>query len=230
MVVAKHDIPDLPGNSYAERDSINESQTVVDSGQDSTNEKIAPRQVAQGKVRKQSLLGKFVRYIVADTVESARERTVKDVLLPGIRNLIFDTGNELMATLLFPDEASRPSAGYRSGSARRNGGGNTSYNKFYKDKDRRNGHRRGGSYRDESYDPDDIILDTRAQANAALDELDYIIHKYGQASIATFYDIVGVTGEWTDNRYGWTSLRGAGIKPVRDGFMIILPPTQVLED
>ena len=228
-MVAKSDIPELPGNSYTERDSINDSQKTTESNEDSTTKKIVPRQVAQGKVRKQSLAGKFIRYIITDTVESARERTIKDVLLPGIRNLIFDTGNELMATLLFPDEASRPSAGYRSSSAKRNRG-NTSYDKFYKDKERRGSSRRSGSYRDEAYDPDDIILDTRAQANNALDELDYIIHKYGQASIATFYDIVGVTGEWTDNRYGWTSLRGAGIKPVRDGFMIILPPTQVLED
>ena len=217
-----------PGNSYAERDSTDISDKKL--SEESDKEIIKPRQVAQGKVRKQSIGKKFLHYIIADTVETARERTFKDILIPGVRNLIFDTFNEMLATMLFPDDVQRPVGGYRGGSGARRGG-KTSYDKYYDDKNRRTGNGgRGGSYRDMPYDPDDIILDTRAQANAALDELDYIIRKYGQASIANFYDIVGVTGEWTDNRYGWTSIRGAQIKPVRDGFMVILPPTRVLED
>lgn len=220
-----------PGNSYAERDETDISAGQKGGASQDDKEKIKPRQVAQGKVRKQSLVRKFAHYIIADTVETARERTFKDILIPGVRNLIFDTFNEMLATMLFPDDVQRPAGGYRGGSGARRGG-KTSYDKYYDDKNRRtgNGGRGGGSYRDMPYDPDDIILDTRAQANDALDELDYIIHKYGQASIANFYDIVGVTGEWTDNRYGWTSIRGAAIKPVRDGFMVILPPTRVLED
>ena len=47
---------------------------------------------------------------------------------------------------------------------------------------------------------------------------------------ADFYDIVGVTSEFTDNKYGWTSIRKAGIKPVREGFLIVLPRTRVLDD
>ena len=79
-------------------------------------------------------------------------------------------------------------------------------------------------------DPDDIILDTRAEAHMVLDEMDAIIYKYGQASVADYYDVVGVTSEWTDNRYGWTSLKNASIKPVRDGFMLVMPRTHVLDD
>lgn len=227
--MAKREIPNLPGNSNTERDTIDIREEPVRSVEkvDTSDTEVKTKQVAQARVRKQSLARKFLRYILADTIETARERTIKDVLLPGIRNLIFDTGNEMMAMLLFPGESDRPS-GYRGGYSKRKGE-RTSYDKYYRDKDRRNSTRRE-SYRDSAYDPDDIILDTRAQANDALDELDFIIHKYGQASIANFYDIVGVTGEWTDNRYGWTSLRGAGVKPVRDGFMIILPPTRVLDD
>lgn len=226
QVLATRDMPkiggELPGNSYAKRDDISSKDEVVE-----TKAIVKPKQVAQGKVRKQSLIKKFGHYILEDTIETAKEHTIKEILLPGIRNLIFDTFNEMVATMLFGDDAPRPASTYRTGNGARKAG-RTSYEKYYEDNQRRGG--RAGSYRDMPYDPDDIVLDTRAQANAALDELDYIIHKYGQASIATYYDIVGVTGEWADNRYGWTSIRGASIKPVRDGFMIILPPTRVLDD
>lgn len=226
--MATREMPDrteLPGNSYTQKDQIDIS---TDKNDEKVKAVVKPRQVAQGKVRKQSLIRKFGKYIFEDTIETAKEKAIKDVVVPGIRNLIFDGFNELLAAMLFPDDSPRPSNGYRSGGGRK--GGRTSYDKYYDDKQRRGGRRGGRNYQDESYDPDDIILPTRAQANEALDELDYIIHKYGQASIATFYDIVGVTGEWTDNRYGWTSIRGAQIKPVRDGFMIILPPTRPLDD
>ena len=226
--MANRDIPPMsrelpPGNSYSERDATAAKEEVTES-----RPVIKAKQVAQGKVRKQGILQKFGRYILEDTIASAKEHTLKEILLPGIRNLIFDTFNEMVATMLFGDDAPRPASSYRTGNGARRGG-QTSYHKYYDDRQRR-GSGRDRSYRDMPYDPDDIILDTRAQANAALDELDFIIHKYGQASIATFYDIVGVTGEWQDNRYGWTSIRGASIKPVRDGFMILLPPTVVLED
>lgn len=227
-VLANRDIPTLgrelpPGNSYSERDAAAAKEEVTD-----TRPVIKAKQVAQGKVRKQGVLQKFGRYILEDTIASAKEHTLKEILLPGIRNLIFDTFNEMVATMLFGDDAPRPVSTYRTGNGGRRGGP-TSYYKYYDDKQRRESGRHG-SYRDMPYDPDDITLDTRAQANAALDELDFIIHKYGQASIATYYDIVGVTGEWQDNRYGWRSIRGASIKPVRDGFMILLPPTIVLDD
>ncbi len=225
--MAQRELPklggNLPNNSYSKRDA--DEKSIEKS--EKTNERpvVKTRQVAQGKVRKQGMLQKFGRYILEDTIETAKEHTVKEILLPGIRNLIFDTFNEMVGRMLFGDDSPRPVNTYRTGNGSRRAG-QTSYTKFYDDQRRG----RTGSYRDMPYDPDDIIVPTRTQANAALDELDYVIHKYGQASIANYYDIIGVSGQWTDNRYGWTSIRGASIKPVRDGFMIILPPTILLED
>lgn len=210
-----------PGNSYKQRDSQNDISP--------SESKPEVKQIAKGKVRKQSLLKKFTKYIIEDSIESAKEKTLGDIIIPGVKTLIFDTLTDMLDIILFGGNGA-PMGRY-SASPRSRKSGQTSYNKFYDDKSNRTGN--GGrtmAYRDAPYDPDDIILDTRAQANDVLNELNYIIQKYGQASIANFYDIVGVTGEWTDNRYGWTSLRGAAIKPVRDGFMVILPPTIVLED
>lgn len=211
-----------PGNSYKQRDQ----QTKQKQQPAKTDEVYKPRQVAQAKTRKKSIFKKFVSYIVEDQVEFARERTLIEIILPGLKNLIYDAATGMLDGILFGEDSRRSS----NTNIRAHSGGRrddrVSYNKMYDDRERR----RSSSYRDAPYDPDDIILDTRSQARDVLDELDYVIRKYGQASIATFYDIVGVTGNWTDNRYGWTDLRGASIKPVRDGFMIILPPTHVLDE
>ena len=229
--MATRDIPSsgemrkqLKGNSFKQREEeIQETLTKA-----VTDSKQPVRQVAKGKVRKPSLLKKFTRYIIEDSVETAREKTLGDIIIPGIKTLIYDTFTDMLDIMLFGGNGA-PMGRYASGTPARRGG-QTSYSKFYNKQNGTTGNGgRNGSYRDVPYDPDDIILDTRAQANNVLNELNNVIMKYGQASVAHFYDIVGVTGEWTDNRYGWTSLRGAGIKPVRDGFMIILPPTIVLE-
>lgn len=210
-----------PGNSYKQRDKAAEIE--VESKDSDKPRKT--RQVVKAKVKKQGLIRKFTRYIFEDTIESAKERTLSDVIKPGLQSLLFDTGTELLSLIIFggSEEAFR--------SSRRGVGGRrserTSYDKYYRDKDRKSAQK--ASYRDAAYMPDDIILDTNAEAREALTELDYHIREYGQASVADLYDIVSITSDWTDNRYGWTSLRGASIKPIREGFLLVLPRTHVLD-
>lgn len=214
-----------PGNSMRQRLNDDADQALTEAVNASESE-LKIKRVATGRVKKQSLLKKFSRYIIADSIESAKEKTLGDIIIPGVKTLLFDTLTDLLDIILFGGNGA-PMGRY-SPNLKRTRLGTTSYDKYYSTKTTGNGAR--NSYRDIPYDPDEIILDTRAQANEALSELNSIIMRYGQASIAHFYDIVGVTGEWTDNRYGWTSLRGAAIKPVREGFVIILPPTVVLDD
>lgn len=210
----------FPGNSYSQRE-LSRRDDESDNGQQSHT-----RQVARGKVRKQGLVRKFTRYIVEDTLESAREKTISDIIIPGVKTLIFDSITDMLDVMLFSGSERAPRGSRRRSEGRR--GSQTSYSRFYDEKGRRSDSR--ASYREIGNEPDDIILDTRREAQDVLEELDYIIHKYGQASIADFYDIVGVTSSFTDNKYGWTSIRDAGVKPVRDGFLIILPRTRVLDD
>ena len=59
--------------------------------------------------------------------------------------------------------------------------------------------------------------------------MDDILEKYGMVSVADLYDLVGVTGNYTDNKYGWTNLSNAEIVRVRDGYQIKLPRARVLD-
>ena len=54
--------------------------------------------------------------------------------------------------------------------------------------------------------------------------MDELIDAYGFVTVADLYDLVGVTGNYTDNKYGWTSIRNA--EPVRargGGYILKLP-------
>ena len=229
--MAKREIPETdpnvlrdkyPSNAHAKKheESIQKVNDISDEPVKKT------RTVAQGKVRKQGMLKKFTRYIIEDTIESARERTIADIVVPGVKTLIFDTATEILDLMLFGAAGDALRSSRRRSDSRRES--RTSYSRYYDEKGRKSDSR--VSYRDLPNDPDDIILDTRRQAQDALEELDYTIRKYGHASIADFYDIVGVTSDFTDNHYGWTSIRESGIRPVRDGFLIVLPRTKLLDD
>ena len=69
----------------------------------------------------------------------------------------------------------------------------------------------------------DIILDNRGEAEEVLLRMDEIVATYGTVSVADLYDLVGITGAYTDNKYGWTDIRSASVVRVRDGYMIKLP-------
>lgn len=50
-----------------------------------------------------------------------------------------------------------------------------------------------------------------------------LIDTYGMVSVADLYDLVGINGSYTDNKYGWTHLRSADVQRVRDGYLLKLP-------
>ena len=170
---------------------------------------------------------RFGKSIIEDGIETAKERALNEIVVPGIKSLLFDTVTDILDSMLFGGTEGGPRGSQRRSESRRRSD-RTSYSDYYER--RSNGGRRAYESEGRSYEPDDVILNTRADAREVLEELDFIIRKYGQASVADLYDLVGITGVWTDNQYGWTSLRSATIRPIRDGFMLVMPRTHLLDD
>ena len=50
-----------------------------------------------------------------------------------------------------------------------------------------------------------------------------LIETYGQVTVGDLYDIVGITGEHTDELYGWLNVGTAKAERVRDGYLLRLP-------
>ena len=79
------------------------------------------------------------------------------------------------------------------------------------------------------YDYDEIVLESRGEAEEVLERMDDLLDNYGIVSVAAFYDLVGITGNYTDNKYGWTSLRNASVQRLRDGYLLKLPKALPLD-
>ena len=70
---------------------------------------------------------------------------------------------------------------------------------------------------------DEIYLDDNAEAMDVLENLVARVDRYGSASVADFYDYLGVTGGFTDQAYGWKNLSAAQVRQTRKGYTFDLP-------
>lgn len=163
------------------------------------------------KSRKKSEVRKFAGIFVPEDTNSVKSYILMDVVVPGIKNAIAD----VVSIVLF-GEAGRIGGKKSSGSK-------VSYQRYYDDRrdDRREYNRPRMA---QGYEYDDIIIESRGDAELVLDQLEEIISTYGVASVADLYDLVGITGRsYTDNKYGWTDIRNAKVVRVRDGYILQLP-------
>lgn len=81
-----------------------------------------------------------------------------------------------------------------------------------------------------AYDYDDIILNNRGDAESVLTRMDELMATYGIVSVADYYDLCGMTTDYTANKYGWTSIRNAYVERVNGGgYTIKLPRAMALD-
>lgn len=178
-------------------------------------EKKKVEKVISGKarVKKKSEAAKFTEKIIStEDVGNLKSYLLEDVIIPTIRNTIWDAITNSLDMILF---------GGTGRGKRKSLSSKVSYRDYY-DKDRR-GSSRSSERKRSGYSFDDIILDTRAEAEEVLERMDELIETYSFASVADLYDLVGITCEYTDNKYGWTNIRNAEPVRVRDGYMLKMP-------
>ncbi len=80
-----------------------------------------------------------------------------------------------------------------------------------------------------SHDFGEIIVATRGEAQDVIDALQELIEQFDVATVADLYDLVGITGEFTDNDWGWHDLRSATVRHTRGGYLLVLPRTRPVE-
>jgi len=182
------------------------------------------------KRQKQGLGKKIAETFLEDDTKSVSSYIFHDVLIPAAKSMICDIigWGGFAEMFLF--------GGYRrgrSGGRRDNGRSYISYGSYYRSTDRdrdRDRDRRDISRASRArHDFDEIVLETRGEAETVLSHLVDLTIDYNQATVADLYDLVGITSNFTDNKYGWTDLGGAGVTRVRGGYLLDLPRTQLLD-
>lgn len=162
------------------------------------------------KVKKKSEVKKFADVFISEDVSKVKEYVVMDVLVPAVKKAISDIITNGVDMILYGE----------TGRTRKSNGptDKVSYRRYYDE--RREPSR---SVTRSTYDYDNIILVTRGEAERVLDQMQDIINEYRMVSVADLYDLVGVTGSYTDNKYGWTDIHTAKVTRVRDGYVLDLP-------
>lgn len=199
------------------------SKRVKEETSEKVEKKPEVQKIVTGRVRKQKK-GFFKRIgqtIFGDDSHSVGTYVLQDILVPAAKDLVVDTIRGGIEVAVYGERQSRNSRkGY------------THYDKVsYRagDRDREKDRREVSRSARSRHDFDDIVLDSRGEAEDVRIHLLDLCDEYGQATVADFYDLVGVTSSFTDNKYGWTDLRSASVSRVRDGYLINLPRTELLD-
>lgn len=173
--------------------------------------KARTEKVVTGVARRKSPTGlsKAASTFLPGDVQSVKDYILMDVLIPSIKRAIIDTVTNGVRMML-GETGGRASVP----------GAKVNYRQYYPDEDRRE-YARARPQTRPSYD--DVIFDTRADAEEVLWRMEEILGEFETVSVADMLSAAGISSVYTDNKYGWTDLRDAHVERVRDGYVIRLP-------
>ena len=185
--------------------------------------------VVQGEVlrRKTPLGRRMTQNLIGGDAQSVWGYMFGEVLIPAARDMIADALTGGIERAIFGDSHMGRRSRSRGGAA-----GRTDYHGI-SSRGRSVGRdepRRAISQRSRStHNFDEIVLEQRVEAEEVLDRLDAMLDKYDSVTVADFYELCGVSGNYTDQKYGWTSIAGATVQRVRGGYLMRMPPPEPLD-
>lgn len=193
------------------KSNSHKSREKQQSGARPENKKIKKVVTGAAKTKKKNGIRKFADVFISDDVSNVKSYILEEVLIPNVKKAISDIVTNGIDMVLYGE----------SGRTKKNTS-KISYRNFY---DKRDDRREYGSVGTRGFfDYDDIIFDSRGDAELALNTMEEAIEQYGVVSVGDLYDLAGiVTTNYTVNRYGWTDIRSAQVIHVKDGYLLKLP-------
>ena len=179
-----------------------------------TEKKVEAVITGTAKTRKKGEMKKFADVFIAEDANNVKSYILMEVIIPAVKKAISDIVTTGIDMILYGE----------AGRNRKNGpASKVSYRNYYERESERTRAGSGISRRN-TFDYDEVIFDTRGDAEAVLDAMNDIISQYGTVSVSDFYDLARVANDnYTMNRYGWTNIGGATAVRVRDGYVLKLP-------
>lgn len=168
--------------------------------------------VISGKatLKKETGIRKYLGGFVSNQTGDIRGSIISEVLIPGIQKIIYSAVTTFLEAI-FPGVG--PTKKQNTPSSK------VSYSSYYSRDDTQRVNY--SSPRLNNYD--DVIVEDRREAESVLERMDELISVYGVVSVADYYDLLGLSHNYTDDNYGWTDIHSAMVTKVRDGYLIRLP-------
>jgi hypothetical protein len=181
------------------------------------------KKIVSGEVvtRKKPLKQRIKSIFVGGEFKNAAAYIAIDVLVPAARNMIVDATTKGIERLIYGDSPQRS----RQNDYNRS---RVSYNSPL-DRNRQRGVMlpdQPPHYGRSSRNSNEIIVNSRKEAELVLSTIADIIESYDVASVADLNELVGLPNTHIDNKWGWTSIRHADLRQVREGWLIDLPPAK----
>jgi hypothetical protein len=214
---------EFPGNSHREKQSeITEAPESRESNRDDSVEARAEQKVFDGDVVRRK---KTMTRRVLDLVVNVAKELGEDVLIPALKDGAHDFLRAGLSRAFDKDADTRYERNRHSSTSSRVGTSvHTDYNRASRgDRDRRDS--RGGRYDKTPINLDEVILKSRVQAEAVIDEMYFVLKKYDVVTVADLNHILGqdeATG-YPDNNRGWFDLSGLRYRHISDGYLLIFP-------
>ena len=172
-------------------------------------------------VKRKNGVRKFADTFISEDAANVKSYVVSEVLIPALKKAISDIVTDGIDMILYGG----------SGKSRQNNTRTSyiSYRNYSDPRDKKYSYREPSRSTNTGYSYDDIILSTRSEAEEVILAMSELVEAYGVASIADLYDLVGVSGNFTDNKYGWTNVRNAEVVHTRDGYLLKFPRARLID-
>lgn len=220
-------IEDFPGNSQSVKRPLVPPATPAPEPEEPVLEPVVTGKVIK---RKTPLGRRVMKMLFSGDTDSVGGYLLRDVLIPAIQATVTDVITQGIQRTVYGD--SRPGGGYRpQGRPFPGSRSHISYNDRYNQPPSRPtsavsttpGVRRPPAQRD-SLDIGEIIIDDKIEAEIIIEKMLETVEQYGVVTVGQLYNLTNQTSVYTDHRWGWNNLGQVGIRRVREGYLLMLPP------
>lgn len=228
-------VDEFPSNSHTGKEAKTTPQAQTQSRTAKDPKKVERITTGEVMQRKKPLTKRAKELFFGGDARGAFGFVAMSVLIPAAKDMVADAGREVIERLVFGESTGPRRGGYRGATGPV---GHTRYDGQFRPGgysppgwQRPQDPRREVSQRARSLHAfDEIILESRGEAEQVIETLFEMVSQYQQATVADLYELVGITSAYTDNKYGWTDMRGSGVQHVRGGAYLLNLPKPIALD
>lgn len=229
---------EFPGNSINSRIDDKQDPEQVPEKASMTSESKKVKKVVTGKVTENKpTLGKRFKNMFIHDGGNFAEHVVEKVVVPMVKDMALSIATQMVdgfrqgvEEMLFgPDGREKRSRTTSYGTGRpvvnyTRYSSSSTVRRSERDRDRGENNRRSNRVKE-------IIVESREDGDAVLEELDAIIDsQVGHCTVGDFYAACGESTVSTDEEWGWTDLSNARVSKIsRDEYLITMPRPRAID-
>lgn len=197
--------PNYPNNSHKFR----EAQKTV------TTEKKQITKVTKGPVKtKRNNARKIADIFISEDISSVKHHIFMDVLVPAVKKALYDIVTTGIDLFLYGGSGKGKSS---------SSGTKVSYRNYYDQKSPASNRGSESMKPRDAFNFDNIVFETRGEAEAARQQLQDLVARYGLVTVNDLYEMTPLTPPYTATKYGWMDVSSVEVQRVLDGYILKLP-------